>query len=363
MPTRDRQLVLRDTIEHLGKLDLRGCQAELIVVDNASRERVIVPRKLANGMSVEVVRLEENRGAAGRNVGVERARGDWVVMLDDDSWLVDLGVMDVLGDVGEDVAAIGAEIFLPDGSRERGGLPEVFIGCGAAIRRDAFLNAGGYDERLGYYVEEYDLCARLLLDGMRVAHDGRFRVRHAKSTQGRNFSGIARRLVRNNAWVMMRYAPRGERVGHVWETITRYGRIALNEGASIGYARGVAELVWSLWRQPRRPMSRELWDRFTGLAHARASLARDTRIKPGTRAMVAHEGKHVRLIERALVELGVVLTDPSEDPEVVVVGTLSPGPMLDAKEALHDEPRPVIVPWELPNASEKGERESSTIAA
>ena len=144
---------------------------------------------------------------------------------------------------------------------------------------------------------------------------------------------------------------------------TRYGRIALNEGAPLGYARGVAELAWSLWRQPRRPMSRELWDRFTGVAHARASLARDARIKPGTRAMIAHEGKHARLIERALVELGAILTDPSEDPEVVVVGTLSPGPMLDAQEALHDESRPVIVPWELPNASEKGERESSTIAA
>jgi len=42
---------------------------------------------------------------------------------------------------------------------------DTFVGAAHAIRRDVFLNTGGYDERLFYMGEEADLCLRMLACG------------------------------------------------------------------------------------------------------------------------------------------------------------------------------------------------------
>ena len=74
----------------------------------------------------------------------------------------------------------------------------LFIGCGVAVRREAFRALGGYDTAFNYYAEEYDLAARMILAGGRVAFEQDFRVTHAKDARGRNMDLILARLVRNN---------------------------------------------------------------------------------------------------------------------------------------------------------------------
>ncbi|MHC5022859.1 MAG: glycosyltransferase family 2 protein [Planctomycetota bacterium] len=166
LPTRDRPRELRATLAAVAALpanvhdEVGG--AEVIVVENASSTPVQLPSSLENGMPLRLLRRPDNEGAAARNVAAESARGDWLLMLDDDSAPLDAGHVQVAREAPSDVAAIGAEILLPDGSHEAGGLPEVFIGCGALIRREAFLDVGGYDPSFEFYVEEYDLCARLI---------------------------------------------------------------------------------------------------------------------------------------------------------------------------------------------------------
>ena len=262
---------------------------EVVVVDNDSEERAIAPAELENGWRVRVERLGENMGAAARNVGAEMARGEWVVMLDDDSYAVDGGVVDVVCGAGGDVGAVGAEIFLGDGRRESGGLPEVVIGCGVAVRRGVFLELGGYDAAFNYYAEEYDLCARLIRAGWRIEHDARFRVVHEKVSTGRDMGVILGRLVRNNGWVAQRYAPEAERARELEEVITRYRRIAEKEGSIGGYERGLRELTATIDAQERREMTRGEWDRFTGLAHAREWLGE--RLEGVDRAAVIDEGE------------------------------------------------------------------------
>src|SRR5262245_59516113 len=186
-------------------------------------------------------------------------------MLDDDSFPTDVGHIQMLHEIPDDVAAVGGEIVLPDGRHEAGGLPEVFIGCGVAIRRHAFLDVGGYDVSFDYYAEEYDLCAKLMLGGWRIAHDRRFQVRHEKVAAGRDMNRILHRLVRINGWVAQRYSPEDCRVAELHEVISRYARIAVSESATHGFAQGAAELFPSLSKQPRQPMSQSLFDRFTGL--------------------------------------------------------------------------------------------------
>jgi len=348
LPTHNRPRTLWQTLAAIGALPRDAHDgAEVIVVDNASRPAVKLPPQLDNGLPLRCVRLDKNHGAAARNHGAAAAHGEWLVMLDDDSYPLDTGHLQVLAEAPANVAAIGAEIFLPDGTREAGGLPEVIVGCGAAIRREAFLDAGGYDPEFHYYAEEYDLCAKLLLAGLCVRHDLRFRVRHGKVTDRRDMNVIIRNLVRNNGWVMQRYAPRHRREQALCEVIARYGAIAMKENAAWGYAQGMCELKRSQDDQPSRPMSEALFDRFTGLAHARVELSTRPELGGRGRGRVAivGEGKHADAVRLALREVGTRFAADTLAADVLVIGTLSPGPMLDARDKQLVDPRPVIMPW------------------
>ncbi|MCC6321399.1 MAG: glycosyltransferase [Phycisphaerales bacterium] len=354
IPTRDRPEVLRRTLEALEALPPH--RAQVIIIDNASAQHPRPPARLANGLGVDLISLDHNAGAAARNTGAAHADRscDWLVMLDDDSSPMDDGHLRALAAAAPDVAAVAAEIFLPPGDdgraiRESGGLPEVFVGCGVAIRRDAFLDRGGYDERFGFYAEEYDLSARLLLGGLRITLDRRFRVEHRKVSTGRDMNLILRRLVRNNAWIMQRYAPARARIGELANTISRYGAIARKERATAGFGRGVHELLASLRSQRRSPMPTDVWDRFTGLAAARRSLQTAYAESPFAAASVIDEGKNAHIIRAALAELGVRQTTDRHAAEALVIGTLSPGPMLDALAATTANfPRHrVVAPWNI----------------
>jgi GT2 family glycosyltransferase len=335
LPTRNRLDRLRTTLEAIALIDAREHERcggmEVLVVDNASENRLEIDASLASRVRLRIIELQQNIGAAARNVGVRHAQAsgaeDWIVMLDDDSHPMDCRHIDVLLNAPANVAAIGADIFLPDGSRERGGLPEVVIGCGCAIRREAFLEVGGYDAAFDYYAEEYDLCAKLILAGWRILQDDRFRVLHEKTQAGRDFNVIVHRLVRNNAWVMQRYSPAASRRQEVARTIERYAGIAMNEHAACGFATGMRDLLESVEHQPRRPMTPAQWDRFTGASAARNALGN---FAPGTRIAIVEEGKNVEVIRGEIAAAGGrIVADPA-DADAVVIGTLSPGPMRDA---------------------------------
>jgi GT2 family glycosyltransferase len=356
IPTRNRQDILSRTLDALGGLTL-GRPAEVIVADNASDEPVRVPRTLSNGAALRMTRLHLNLGAAARNAAASAASPgvSWIVMLDDDSHPVErfepfAAFLDRLMAQPADVGAVMADIHLPArGLREAGGLPEVFVGCGVAIRRDAFVAAGGYDPAFGYYAEEYDLAAKLLLRGQRVVFDPAFVVQHHKTEVGRDKDRIFERLIRNNGWVMQRYSPQAVRRDMLREQRRRYRQIAAREGALAGFGRGLAELRHTLRAQPRRPMAEPIWDRFTGLAHARAALSRAWSERRFGSAAIVEPGKNCWAVERALAELcaeaGVELTT-ADRAEVTVIGTLSPGPMLDALERWSRSGRRVVAPWD-----------------
>jgi hypothetical protein len=353
LPTRNRPERLRRTLQALGALDgaahapIGG--GEVVVVDNASTlpiDSLQLPTALPNGLPLRAVSLTVNKGAAARNDAVNIACGEWIIMLDDDSHPLDAKHIEVLRSAPDDVAAIGAEIFLPDGSRERGGLPEVCIGCGVAIRREAFLQAGGYDATFEYYAEEYDLCAKMLMRGWRVLHDlgGRFRVLHEKTAEGRDFNAIVRRLVRNNAWVMQRYAPEQDRWREIAHIIERYAGIAMKENAARGFALGMNDLANTLHAQRRTPMPMDMFDRFTGAAHVREAL-HEAKVGAGDSLAVLDCGKNANVIRRVLAEFGAKVAADERDAEAIVIGTLSPGPMADSWETRSREDRPVIRPW------------------
>lgn len=377
LPTRNRPERLAATLEAIGMLgDHKSVGgAEVIVVDNDSSPPAWAPSWLHSGVPVKLLRRKENEGAAARNAAVKTAdpATEWVVMLDDDSHPLDTGVIEAIKDAPAEVAAIAAEIYLPMDAagpttsgaspdneprvlesgltlcrHESGGLPEVFIGCGVAIRRKAYEQLGGYDPTFDYYAEEYDLAAKMMAAGYRIAFDRRFRVMHHKIAQGRDFKRIVRRLVRNNAWVAQRYAPDAVRQHEIRETVTRYAKIARKERALSGYMLGMWDLAMTLRSQPRTPMTAAMYDRLTGLAAARTALAAAHAKQELGRVAIVERGKNAWAVERVLHEMGATLVSEEAKAQTLVIGTMSPGPMLDAVSrrlgVLHDGKR-VVAPW------------------
>lgn len=352
VPTRDRPDELARTLGQIGRIaehDGRRAghePAEVVVIDNGSRFVPVVPSRLPNGVHVRTIVLDSNHGAASRNIGAGRAHAeaDWLIMLDDDSHPVDGRFIATLRRAEPDVGIVTADIFLPgQNRREDGGLPEVFVGCGAAIRRDLFQRLGGFDRTFEYYVEEYDLSARAIAAGYRVHFDPCFRVDHHKSPGGRDMDRIVSLLLRNGSWVMQRYAPDADRREQLREIRRRCRLIAELEQARQGYARGLQAVRTTLRTQPRTPMTRVQFDRFTGLWHARQALRRAHENQPFRTAALVARGKNAWVVDRVLAELGVEQVD-AERAEALVIGTMSPGPMLDAIGKWSGKGR-VIAPW------------------
>lgn len=352
IPTHDRAALLQSTLDCLGSVRFRSLTAEVVVVDNGSRTpiRRDMATSLENGWPVTVVRNEDNLGAAGRNLGCQHTAARWSLMLDDDSAVPydGAGPLEDLvrwADGEADLFAIGGRITLPGGRHEAGGAPEVFVGCGALLRTDVFLQLEGYDPAFEYYAEEYDLCARAIAAGWRMVHDARLGVLHRKSAVNRDLNRILRLLVRNNGWVAARHAPDGLIDDEVMRLVERYGRIAVKEGAEAGFEIGLDELRATLDRQKHRPLTPEQYDRFRGTSAVRAWLTREIHRTGATRARIVAPGKGVGVVESVLRECGVDVDKNAAGCPCAVIGSISPGPIEDAMQDHADRYECILRPW------------------
>lgn len=175
----------------------RDVPFEIILVDNASTDDSLTSLKTEQFPELRVIELPENLGfAAANNLAAKTAQGDWIALLNPDAtaepgWLTayktatqtypetvmfagptfsmkDPNMLDGAGD-----CYFGMGIPWRGGyGRPRTELPgvgECFSACGAnaLIRKDTFLDIGGFDEQFFCYCEDVDLGFRLRLEGHR----------------------------------------------------------------------------------------------------------------------------------------------------------------------------------------------------
>jgi hypothetical protein len=213
-------------VDHLGAcLDALARQSaagetfEVIVVDDASPDATAA---LAEEHGVRVVRRPENGGAAAaRNSGAQAALGTVLVFVDSDvvpdADLVAgcLALFDLLGD-GTDGPSVATGRYSPEPANDtsfarykalwtwfcweqtaaKTGTSGHIQGALSAIRRDLFLELGGFDESYeGGSVEDYELSLRLRERGERIVFDDRLQGRHrfpGFQTVARNYWDRAR---------------------------------------------------------------------------------------------------------------------------------------------------------------------------
>ncbi len=175
--TRNRGRELARTLERLASLPERP---PVVVVDNGSQDgTAAMVRRFPRA---ELIALRRNRGAWARNLGVLRARTPLIALADDDSWWAPgalataaavlaanpgVGLLAARILVGRDEVPDAVNAVMAASPLPSDGLPGPrvmgFLGCGAVVRRDAFLAVGGFSRLLFIGGEEqlfaYDLAA------------------------------------------------------------------------------------------------------------------------------------------------------------------------------------------------------------
>ncbi|HEX4519096.1 MAG TPA: glycosyltransferase [Gaiellaceae bacterium] len=201
---------------------------EVILVDNGTTDPAA--RRLFESHPVRVLPFAEPFNFSRvNNLGVAEATGEIAVFLNNDTeirtpeWLEALVSLAEL----EDVGAVAPLLLYPNGTVQhagvvlgmRGTADHIMRGFPAtvdghagslscarevsavtaacmAIRREAFLEVGGFDEHFGTHYQDVDLCLRLGRSGLRNLFTPRAIVRHDESaTRGADYDHLDRALL------------------------------------------------------------------------------------------------------------------------------------------------------------------------
>jgi glycosyltransferase involved in cell wall biosynthesis len=195
VPTHNRASVLAECLQALDNQSLSARRFEVIVVDDGSNDST---RQLCAGHdpSHEFHYLhQENAGAgAARRLGVEKARGKYLLLMNDDTIasreLLAKHLEEQRARASEKIAVLG-NFRYPDEAKRRALtwflstnpflFPQVslqpgtyatnsfFITCNISVRRDLVLNAGSFDPNFRLS-EDTDLGIRLIQRGLRIAY-------------------------------------------------------------------------------------------------------------------------------------------------------------------------------------------------
>ena len=216
-----RRDLLAACLESLERaLEACGGDAEVIVVDNASGDGVrdLVAERFPG---VRLIALPDNMGfPAAVNAGVAQARGDWILVLNNDTELADDSIAELVR-AGESLQGVGAVspqirfagsgsainsagieidalgvasdrlLGLPPSASEEGPT-EIFGASGGAAlyRRAMFDDVGGMDESFFLYLEDVDLAWRARMRGWRSLYAPAAVVHHHHSATTRHGSRL-----------------------------------------------------------------------------------------------------------------------------------------------------------------------------
>lgn len=252
--TKDRVAQLLDTIERLRSAHPG---VPIAVADNGSTDGT--PAALAARFSdVEVIEMGANVGVAARNAAVQRVTTPYIAFNDDDSWWEE-GALDRVVELFDRYPPLGAitahVVVEPDGRDDptslemarsplRGdpGVPGTpvlgFLACATAVRREAFVDVGGFEERFQFVGEEEMLATDLAAAGWEVRYVPDVRVHHAPGSGYRDHVWRRRLAVRNALWFSWLRRPFPAAVRRSWEIISGTDLRAAASGA-VDALRGV----------------------------------------------------------------------------------------------------------------------------
>jgi GT2 family glycosyltransferase len=218
---------------------------------------------------VDVLALDHNAGAVGRNLGVERLRTPYVAFCDDDTWWEPGSLTraaDVL-DAHPRLAVLNARIVVEPGGQDDPIVAELrdspvpgpdwlpgpalgsFLAGASVVRREAFRQAGGFSARLWLGGEEELLATDLLTSGWEICYRADLVVHHAASPV-RDGAKRRRDGLRNTLWFTWLRRPIGPALRRTAFLAASAPRDRISALAWWDAVRG---LPWVLAHRRRRP--------------------------------------------------------------------------------------------------------------
>jgi GT2 family glycosyltransferase len=283
--TRNR---VEELLHTLARLDSLPERPEVVVVDNGSSDGTALRAARALPRA-RVIALDANRGAAARNAGARAATTPCVAFCDDDSWWAPgaltraAELLDAHPRVGllagrvlngpehsldPACAAMAASPLRParslPGRRVLG-----FVACGAVVRREAFLQAGGFAAPAGVGGEEALLAADLADLGWQLLYVDDL-VAHHHPSSVRDPARRRATVVRNALWFAWLRRPPGAvvrttlaalRAGARDPSARRGVREAFAQPGLLAHRRRLSpDVEADLRRLERRPMNASVLD-------------------------------------------------------------------------------------------------------
>lgn len=187
----NRKEELRNTLTKVFEQDYKNI--EVIVVDNASTDGSpeMVEKDFPDAI---LIKLDKNIGIAGWNKGFEIAKGEYVLVLDDDSYPAFDTINKLLESIqsNEKHGIVAAKIvntslnFCETENYPKN--PISFVGCGALIDKKKLMQVGYFDPNIFIYLNELDLTARFIDKGYSVIYSEKAVIYHNQSANSRGDS-------------------------------------------------------------------------------------------------------------------------------------------------------------------------------
>jgi GT2 family glycosyltransferase len=256
IPTRFRRQELRDLIASL--LNQTVSLEILVMDDGGSPETAEMIRKDFQGVSYHSVGTDCGP-AFQRNRGIELASHKIVFPVDDDTlfdsrYTVERTLAEFdhprIGAVGIPFINICVD---PKTVRQRApatgeiSVVHAFVGAAHAVRRDVFLNVGGYREHFFYMGEEGDFCIRMLNQGYVVRLGCADPIHHLESRR-RNLSRAGFSGRRNDILFAWHNVPFSRLPIHLVGTTVNGIRSALTQGCFWSMLRGTWNGYVGCWK-------------------------------------------------------------------------------------------------------------------
>ncbi len=252
VPLADRVTVVvasRDRREELAR-SLARHEVPVVLVDNASADGSAdwVREHLPH---VTVLRLRRNRGAVARTIGVRRVITPYVAFSDDDSWWAPGALAEAVRVLDEHprLAVLAARVLVgpderldpvstvmsesPLGTADDLPGPSVlgFLACAVVVRREAFEQAGGYDDVIEFCGEEERLALDVASYGWGLAYVDDV-VAHHHPSVSRDPAGRRRLAARNRVLTAVLRRPWPV----VWREVRRAAATPVGRGALVDAA-------------------------------------------------------------------------------------------------------------------------------
>ncbi|MGD9733765.1 MAG: glycosyltransferase family 2 protein [Desulfamplus sp.] len=242
------------TTGHLKKICSNRDDIEIIAVDNGSTDGT--PQFLESQSDwITSLKLTENLGIEGLNLGFEIAKGEYILVLDDDSHPLNIDTVDILIeslDRHKDAGAVACKIELKDGTYfKTWHIPDTdicsfcestaFVGCGFAIRRSVFKTIGWFPAKYFLYQNEIDAAIKIRKLGYKIYYNPQCVVVHRTSPVGRAGWRQVFFPTRNTIWLLREYAPFPTSAYYIFSRLC-FGFVRAVESGEYGwYIRAVKE--------------------------------------------------------------------------------------------------------------------------